>query len=63
MLPTVAGLSALVVYNTFVLTEDEKDKSNAVIAKFEQYCTPKKNETYERYVSRNRMQKESESIK
>ncbi|XP_041665971.1 uncharacterized protein LOC121524587 [Cheilinus undulatus] len=62
LLLSVAGRSALEVYNTFVFTEDEKDKYDAVIAKFEQYCTPKKNETSERYVFRNRIQKESESI-
>lgn len=48
LLLTVAGRSALDVCNTFVFTEDEKDKYEAVIEKFEQYCTPRKNETYER---------------
>lgn len=62
LLLTVAGRGALDVYNTFVFTEEEKDKYDAVIAKFELYCTPRKNETYERYVFRNRLQKESESI-
>lgn len=62
LLLTVAGRSALDMYNTFVFTKDEKDKYDAVIAKFEQYCTPKKNVICERYVFRNRMQKESESI-
>lgn len=44
------------------LKEEEKDKYEAVIEEFEQYCTLRKNETYERYVFRNRPQKESESI-
>lgn len=30
--------------------------------KFELYCTPKSNETYERYVFRTRMQAEGESF-
>lgn len=32
-----------------------------MIEKFKKYCTLRKNETYERYVFRNRLQKESES--
>ena len=62
LLLTVAGRSALDVYNTFVFTDAEKDKYDVVIAKFEHYCTPRINETYERYIFRNRLQKESESI-
>lgn len=62
LLLTVAGRGALDVYNTFAFTDDEKDKYEAVVAKFEQYCTPRRSETYERYVFRNRIQKESESI-
>lgn len=62
LLLTVAGRSALDVYNTFVFTDDQKDKFDVVMAKFEEYCTPRKNETYERYVFRNRVQKESEPI-
>ncbi len=62
LLLTVAGCSALDVYNTFVFTDDQKDKFDVVMAKFEGYCTPRKNETYERYVFGNHVQKESELI-
>lgn len=62
LLLTVAGRAALDVYNTFTFTEHEEGKYDVVMKKFEDYCTPKKNETYERYVFRNRLQKESESI-
>ncbi len=62
LLLTVAGRSAIDVFNTFQFSEEEQDKYNIVMAKFEDYCTPKKNETYERYVFRNRMQKEGETI-
>ena len=62
LLLTVAGRSALDVYNTFTFTDDQKDKFDVVMEKFEEYCTPRKNETYERYVFRNRVQKESEPI-
>ncbi|KAJ8351993.1 hypothetical protein SKAU_G00234690 [Synaphobranchus kaupii] len=48
LLLTVAGRSALDVYNTFVFTAAQKDKFPAVLEKFEDYCTPRKNETYER---------------
>ena len=50
------------LYNTFDSTEEQKDKFDVVMHKFEEHCTPRKNETYERYVFRNRIQKESESI-
>ena len=62
LLLTVAGCGALDLYNTFVFTEEQKDKFDVVMQKFEDHCTPRKNETYERYVFRNRIQKESESI-
>ena len=55
---TVAGQEALEVYNTFTFEDDEKDKYVPVIQKFETYCYPKVNETYERLVFRIRMQKE-----
>ena len=34
----------------------------AVMRKFDQYCTPRVNETYERYVFRTRLQHEGETI-
>lgn len=58
---TVAGRAALDVYNTFVFTNEDIDLED-VLSKFEDYCTPRKNETYERYVFRNRMQIDNESI-
>ena len=53
---TVAGLEALEIYNTFTFTDEEKDKYDSVRAKFEAYCKPKINETYEKFVFRMRMQ-------
>ena len=41
---------ALEVYDTFTFTETEQDKIEPLIQKFEGYCTPRKNTTYERYV-------------
>lgn len=62
LLLTVAGRGALELFNTFTLTEQEKNRYQAVIDRFEQYCTSRRNETYERYVFRNRVKKESESV-
>ena len=64
---TVAGTEALDVYNTLEFTTAEKNdngsvKYSAVIKKFDAYCMPKKNETFERYVFRCRMQKEGETL-
>ena len=44
------GEEALEVYDTFTFTE-EADKIEPLKAKFEVYCSPKKNVTYERYLS------------
>lgn len=67
LLLTVAGPEALDVYNTFLFTEDQKDDGGSVlycevVKKFDTYCMPKKNETYERYIFRSRLQKEGESL-
>ena len=43
------GEEALDVYDTFTFTETEQDKIEPLIQKFEGYCTPRKNTTYERY--------------
>ena len=56
----MAGQEALEIYNTFTFTDEEKDKYDSVRDKFEAYCKPKINETYERFVFRMRMQKTDE---
>ena len=43
------GDDALEIYDTFTFTDEEKGKINALIGKFEEHCSPKKNITYERY--------------
>lgn len=61
MLLTIAGAQALEVYNTFVFDEaEDKDKLDVVLSKFDAHCSPKKNECYERYVFRSRMQTQHE---
>lgn len=52
LLLKVAGPEAIEVYNTFVFNENkDRNKLDDVLAKFTAHCSPKKNETYERYVS------------
>ena len=41
------GEEALAVYDTFSFTGAEKDKIEPLIQKFQDYCSPKKNTTYE----------------
>ncbi|KAJ8366952.1 hypothetical protein AAFF_G00336410 [Aldrovandia affinis] len=62
LLLTVAGRVAVDVFNTFEFPEGDSDRYAKVIEKFEEYCTPRKNEIFERYVFRSRVQAESESI-
>lgn len=45
----VAGDDALEVYNTFTFSDEEKDKIKPVFEKFEAYCNPRKNLTFERH--------------
>lgn len=47
----------------FTFPDDEdKDDLNTVLELFNDYCTPQKNEVYERYVFRSHMQKQCESF-
>lgn len=46
----VIGDDALEIYDSFTFEESEQDKIAPLIAKFEAYCSPKKNLTYERYI-------------
>ena len=57
LLLTVAGPQAVEVFNTFMFdSEDDKEKFDMVVTKFDEHRSPKKNETYERYVFRSRLQ-------
>ncbi|XP_060752196.1 uncharacterized protein LOC132863418 isoform X2 [Tachysurus vachellii] len=63
LLLTIAGVDAVEVFNTFIF-EDEADKKklDKVLEKFDVHCLTKKNETYERYVFRARIQHEGEAF-
>ena len=58
----VARKQAIDVYNTFSFTEEEDGDFDSVIEKFNSYCNPMKNETYERYVFHSRKQLQGEPI-
>lgn len=60
LLLTVAGPQAIEVYNTFTL--DGRESLDTMLGLFNDYCTPRKNEVYERYVFRSRTQKQGESF-
>ena len=68
ILLTIAGSEALDIYNTFVFTEADKVtdseviKHSSLLTKFDDYCNPIKNETYERYIFRSTIQKPLEPI-
>ena len=61
MLLHVIGDSALDLYNTFVFAEGESMVLEKVLDKFEEYCMPKRNLTYERhrFFMRNQLVHES----
>ena len=59
---TLAGESAIAVWETLTFEETEKDKIEPLVAKFEEYCIPKKNITHERHMFNLRKQKPDESV-
>ena len=59
----VAGPEALEVYNTFTWDEDnDKSKVDKISEKFDQYCNPRKNITWERHKFNTRNQQPGESV-
>ena len=60
---TVIGDEALDVYNAFTWDSDEdKVKMDKVLEHFEQFCEPRKNTVYERYLFFSRGQESGEPI-
>ena len=62
ILLSVIGQDALIVYNAFHWSPGEAQTVEAILAKFEAYCKPKLNVSYERFVFMSRKQKKNESI-
>ena len=61
ILLNIAGEEAIEVFNTFTFAEDnDKDDPEAILAKFQNYCEPKKNITYERHIFNTRVQQVSQ---
>lgn len=59
----MVGEDALELYNTFTWEEDgDQNKMKKIMEKFEAYCNPKKNTTWERHVFNTRAQKPDETI-
>ena len=59
----VAGPEALEVYNTFSwTTADDKNKVDKIMEKFDQYCNPRKNVTWERHKFNTQNQQPGETI-
>lgn len=59
---TVAGPAALQLFNTFQLDPKEAEDLETVLAQFEGYCMPRRNEVHERFLFRTRLQEPHESI-
>lgn len=58
----VIGDEALEVYNNFVFEEGDKMKLDKILQRFEAYCIPKRNVTYERHRFFTCVQKQGETI-
>ena len=57
------GEQAIEVYNTFTNgEEEERDDPAVLMEKFEAYCNPKRNITYERHLFNTHMQSANETI-
>ncbi len=63
LLRTVTGPQETEVFNTFVYAEGEDEaKSDTVVGKFDEHCSPEKNETFERHLFRSCTQQPGESM-
>lgn len=57
-----AGPDAIDVFDTFELTEVQRNTYAAVLQSFQAFCAPRKNTVYERYVFYQRNQREGETF-
>ena len=63
ILLNIAAEEAIEVFNTFTFANDEeKDDPETILEKFQNYCEPKKNITYERHIFNTRVQQQSQSF-
>ena len=59
---SIIGYDALQAYNAFVWQPAEEKTIDAVLEKFEIFCQPRRNVSYERFIFMNRKQKNNECI-
>lgn len=60
---SVIGDDGLELYNTFTFSSvAESKKLESILKKFDEYCAPKKNETFERFLFNSIQQKEGQSF-
>ena len=59
---SVLGYEAINIYNSFVLSDDDKKDLKAIITHFDEYFLPQRNIIYERFIFNSANQKETESI-
>ena len=59
---TIAGQEAVDVFNTLTFEDGQDKLIDVVVGKFEEYCSPRTNETYERFIFRKRIQKDGEKF-
>ena len=50
------------IFNAFEFTDGDEKKLSNVLEQFDAYCSPKKNEVYERHVFRCCVQQQDESL-
>lgn len=62
ILLNIIGEDALEIYNNFKLTEEQLKKYTVVVEFFKNYCNPKKNLRYNRFIFYNRNQDENEQF-
>ena len=62
ILLNLAGEEAIEVYNTFTFDEGGDQDPEVILKKFQEYCEPKKNITYERHVFNTRVQQPTQSF-
>ena len=59
---TVIGSNNLEVYTTFEWRSTEQKTTTSVLSKFEKFCKPRKNITYERFLLITRKQNITEKV-
>ena len=59
---SIIGPEALRVFNAFTWQQNEEKTVDSILQKFESYCQPKRNVSYERFIFMSRKQKKNESF-